>query len=500
MSSMCAESLSHPGTHISTQRCHKMYVWVICQLIFTKNVKDLQNRPATLPLASVEESSSNPANSVTPFQQFLNIALPEDTVQRALQEDPEDPSGGICTNRPKQSRFPPESVAILKIWLEKHMENPYPTSQEKTELAAMAHLSVQQVSNWFVNHRQRQLPPKRQMSPMEAWLSSSSDDEAASDDDIRRALQNQRKKDTPVYDIEPRTKFSSFQIPGPPSDARSVSTGSISSISSTGSAFSQCQDAVLSGPPRRGRKRHYGLLSIPLKLNGQNDRNSPKKRKATSDVGSDTDEPSLDLNFQCTFCYKRLSSKTWKRHETTQHFPQHQWTCMKDGFRTVYDPLTCQNFFVESFLSPPKSACIFCKSPDPDESHAVFCHRISQCLENPESDRTFSRKDHLVQHLRRFHNSSLSSLFLESWKSKTELDDFEWNCGFCGDSLRGWDIRANHIAKHFREKKTMTDWRSNRGVYGPFECLCCPKDPRKFQSVSGLWWVFDLLYSRHIHY
>ena len=355
----------------------------------------------------------------------------------------------------------------------------------------MAHLSVQQVSNWFVNHRQRQLPPKRQMSPMEAWLSSSSDDEAASDDDIRRALQNQRKKDTLMYDIEPRTieprtKLSSIQIPGPPSDARSVSTGSIdsiNSINSIGSAFSQCQDALLSGPPRRGRKRHYGLLSIPLKLSGQNDRNSTKKRKAASDVGSDTDGPSSDLNFQCTFCYKRLSSKTWKRHETTQHFPQHQWTCMKNGFRTAHDPLTCRNL-VEG--SPPKLVCIFCNSSDPDESHAVFCHRISQCLENPKSDRTFSRKDHLVQHLRRFHNSSLSSFFLESWKSKTELDDFEWNCGFCGDSLRSWNIRANHIAKHFRERKTMADWCSNRGVYGPFECLCCPKGPRKFQNIVDL--------------
>ena len=466
-----------------------MFELIICQLIFTKNVKDFQNRPATLPLASAEESSSNPANSVTPFQQFLNIALPEDTLQRVLQEDPEDSSGGICTNRSKQSRFPPESVAILKIWLEKHMKNPYPTSQEKIELAAMAHLSVQQVSNWFVNYRQRQLPPKRQMSPMEAWLSSSSGDEAASDHDIRRALQNQRKKDTSMYDIEPRTKFSSFQIPGPPSDARSVSTGSISSVSSvssTGSAFSQCQDAVLSGPPRRGRKRHYGLLSIPLKPGGRSDRNSPKKRKAASDVGSDTDGPSSDLNFQCTFCYKRLSSKTWKRHETTQHFPQHQWTCMKNGFRTTYDPLTCQKS-VEGFLSPPKSMCVFCNSSDPVESHAVSCHRISQCLENPESDRTFSRKDHLVQHLRRFHNSSLSSFFLESCKSKTKLDGFEWNCGFCGDSLQGWDVRANHIAKHFREKKTMADWCSDRGVYGLFACLCCPKGPRKFRDISGLW-------------
>ena len=128
MSSMSAESLTHPGTRKSTQRCYKMYAQVICQLNFTKNVKDLQNRPTTLPLVSTEESSSNPVNLVTPFQQFLNIILPKNTFQRALQEDPKDSSGGICTNQSKQSRFPLESVAILNIWLKKHMKNPYPTS------------------------------------------------------------------------------------------------------------------------------------------------------------------------------------------------------------------------------------------------------------------------------------------------------------------------------------------------------------------------------------
>ena len=54
-------------THRPSGATKCMFELIICQLIFTKDVKDLQNRPATLPLASAEESSSNPANSVTPF-------------------------------------------------------------------------------------------------------------------------------------------------------------------------------------------------------------------------------------------------------------------------------------------------------------------------------------------------------------------------------------------------------------------------------------------------
>ena len=469
----------------------------------------------------MEESSSNPANSVTPFQRFLGTALPASTLQKALQEDPKDSSSRASQNRPKKSRFSPESVAILKHWLDEHKDYPYPGSEDKVALAASAHLSVSQVSNWFVNCRQRKLPRKLQMSPMEVWLSSSSDDEAASEHDIRQALKGQLNQCSLASDVNYPTaarlkirgtpEYTSVPFYKPTFDARSVSAGSMSSagstrsqcsaplhkptfdarsvsagsMSSAGSAFSQCQDAVLSGLPRRGRKRRYGLTSTPSQLDGGSGQNTSKKRKTASVVEGESWGSPSDLSFQCTFCHKRLSSKTWKRHEATQHLPQHQWTCLKDGFQTVYNPLICQKS-VEGFLSPPKSMCVFCNSPDPDESHAVSCHRISQCLKNPESDRTFSRKDHLVQHLRRFHNSSLSSFFLESWKSKTELDDFEWNCGFCGDSLRGWDIRANHISKHFRERKTMADWCSNRGVYGPFECLCCPKDPRKFQNVSRL--------------
>ena len=424
-------------------------------------------------MAHLEGSLPNltaPGISVIPPPRFLDISLPADALQTALQQDPTDPSGDVNCKGPSQSRFPPESVAILRKWLEEHEEDPYPTSQDKMILAASSHLTVRQVSNWFVNNRQRQPPRKRQLTPMEAWLSGSSDDEAASEADIQRAVQNPYSVALKIVRTPP-LNISSY--------ARSMSAGS---RSSAGSAFSQCQSAVLSGPPRRGRKRHYGMLTTPPECNGQNSYDPNKKLETASNAENGTDERS-DSIFQCTFCHKPFSSKTWKRHETTQHLPQSQWTCMKNGFKTTYDHLEYQHF-VQSLVKRSGSMCIFCMVVDPDDTHSTSCHRISECLEKSESDRTFSRKDHLVQHLMRFHEASLGAFNLDLWKSDTGSSDHQWNCGFCGELLSNWDTRANHIAKHFREGKTMKNWDSTRRLS---LSECCPKTPKKDSSETEMY-------------
>jgi len=58
----------------------------------------------------------------------------------------------------KRSRLPPNSVAIFRNWLFNHLDSPYPSEDEKEELALKAGLRITQVNNWFTNARRRILP------------------------------------------------------------------------------------------------------------------------------------------------------------------------------------------------------------------------------------------------------------------------------------------------------------------------------------------------------
>eukprot|EP00127_Corallochytrium_limacisporum_P003747 Clim_evm79s152 gene=Clim_evmTU79s152 len=51
------------------------------------------------------------------------------------------------------------AVALLKSWLFNHMEHPYPTDEEKLQLAEQTNLTVYQIGDWFINARRRILKP-----------------------------------------------------------------------------------------------------------------------------------------------------------------------------------------------------------------------------------------------------------------------------------------------------------------------------------------------------
>ena len=64
------------------------------------------------------------------------------------------------------ARFPREAVKILKDWMLLHIDNPYPTEEEKDFLKKQTGLSIGQISNWMANTRRRQKArPKRSASP-----------------------------------------------------------------------------------------------------------------------------------------------------------------------------------------------------------------------------------------------------------------------------------------------------------------------------------------------
>ena len=66
------------------------------------------------------------------------------------------PPSSICNDGVRKTCvLPRESTAYLKQWLLNHIEDPYPTRQEKQQLATISGLTTNQVKTWFANARRR---------------------------------------------------------------------------------------------------------------------------------------------------------------------------------------------------------------------------------------------------------------------------------------------------------------------------------------------------------
>jgi hypothetical protein len=63
-----------------------------------------------------------------------------------------------ATARKRRGNLPKSVTAVLKQWLIDHCKNPYPTEVEKTGLKDKTGLTLNQISNWFINARRRLLP------------------------------------------------------------------------------------------------------------------------------------------------------------------------------------------------------------------------------------------------------------------------------------------------------------------------------------------------------
>lgn len=67
-------------------------------------------------------------------------------------------ANGDGKQRKRRGNLPKETTDKLRSWFVAHLHHPYPTEDEKQELIRQTGLQMNQISNWFINARRRQLP------------------------------------------------------------------------------------------------------------------------------------------------------------------------------------------------------------------------------------------------------------------------------------------------------------------------------------------------------
>ncbi|RHZ52993.1 homeobox domain-containing protein [Aspergillus thermomutatus] len=353
-----------------------------------------------------------------------------------------------CADKQKESKqFVRRGVRILKEWFHDHHDFPYPSEDEKVRLVRETGFSRKRLSTWFANARRRQkerfeTPPAAQicrsgspmpasrltlMTPMERWQNSPPEDEAVPESVIRNAISSSEVASASEHEAAVFGSFLSLEETSSHLGSSVSSMGSRHSESSTGSIPS-----AWSHPS--------GESSLPFPLHHPRPRTRRRTRPRTS---------MNEGQYQCTFCTQSFKKKhDWLRHERSVHLQLDSWICTPD-----VNELRPGNL---------PSECRFCNHGPPSIDHWND-HEFEICAQKPVADRSFSRKDYLWQHLRKFHGCTKIPIEnLDQWRSAGSA--VRSRCGFCNASLPTWTARGDHLADHFKQGYRMHQWVGDWGL------------------------------------
>ncbi|KAL4925668.1 uncharacterized protein BDV17DRAFT_271518 [Aspergillus undulatus] len=352
-------------------------------------------------------------------------------------------------------QFVRRGARVLRDWYYRNEDYPYPSEEEKARLVAETGFTRQRISTWFANARRRNKQQRQvgssarifragspmpiplsasdsaSMTPMERWQASPPDEEPVSEDVIREVIastsgsdvsRSQSQVGTPATDfssgVDGSSLASSLSSFGLPASDASDSSSSVWSYQSDGPLRPRPYSRRPSST-RRGRRRHV----------------------------------TEDGHYQCTFCTQSFKKKhDWSRHEKSVHLQLDVWICTPDLAELTQGS------------SIPFSECRFCDTQPPTPDHWES-HDFRECATKPLPERSFSRKDYLWQHLRKFHGCTRYPVAsLDSWKlSQGEIAS---RCGFCAEPLPSWAARTDHLATHFKEGCRMSQWVGDWGFDG----------------------------------
>ncbi|BCS19889.1 uncharacterized protein APUU_20321S [Aspergillus puulaauensis] len=274
------------------------------------------------------------------------------------------------------------------------------------------------------------IPPGSNLTdPLERWKNSPPEVEAASLSAIENALQTPppgHMADQGPYTPDPKATDAFQQHRRSVSRAPSATSGESATTASS----------------RHSNRSNRSALSNNSQVAGNQNPSATRKPRsgAKREKRSSANNPRI---FCCTFCCDKFKSKyDWVRHEKSLHLNLESWTCAPFGGVVILP-------------STGRAHCAYCNQLDPTPEHLErHNHGLCQHQNKP----TFRRKDHLIQHLRLFHNLGTIPL-IDEWKCN--IADFPSRCGFCNHTMSTWNERADHLTSHFRKGCTMAHWKGD---------------------------------------
>lgn len=391
------------------------------------------------------------------------------------------------SRRPSFSR---KGGRVLRNWFQLHQHHPYPTDEEKTLLAYDSGLTRRQVLTWFANarrrHKQRAMssmssPALRSgsprpapggfalMTPMERWKSSPPEHEAIPESAIRDAItavQFDSLTDRPptLSDDMVIGDMDDVHLQHRIEDAASSSQLG-SSVSSFGTRLSrESWDSVSSAWSYRSGEMNlpFPLLADSARDNRISSHGNGRRRHYRRRRRTLVEEH----RYQCTFCpFSSKKKHDWCRHEKSVHLSLESWIC------TPTVEVMRQIGQTQANGSQPAPDCTLCGKPSPSVGHWADIHDFEICADRPLAERTFARKDHLWQHLQKFHHCRGGSIPPPLAKHlerlcRSERHEVRSRCGFCGCQLQTWGQRVDHLADHFKDGHRMNQWIGDWGLDG----------------------------------
>lgn len=181
----------------------------------------------------------------------------------------------------------------------------------------------------------------------------------------------------------------------------------------------------------------------------------------TLDSGPQQNPGNVPTLFQCTFpgCDSTFTSQyEWSRHEESIHYPQKVWVCCK-----VINPEDIPG------ASPVGNNINNSVDVASVWKQLFDTYNFFRCATRPESERTFYRKDQLVQHIKTCHinpaemskkeESELLSVMVRKtlpalWEKEAIYNSSKESghyCSACSRDLKSWTMRKSHFATHFKE-------------------------------------------------